>query len=335
MTLPRRYPVHLFVALATLLVLTEWFVVHSQAFVRKLNPVSLGVTLDLVVVLPLLYYWLIVRTGRWSKTSMVAAFGGSLGLAKWLLPPENQTYINSLAMVLPLLEVGVVVYIMFHGLSLIRAFRGHRQTNPDFILNLQQSLTDLTNQPKLSQILTTEAAVLRYGLFGWIADSENENTDHQLITSHRESGQVALLMMLVLGGCIESVAMHVLVARWSVTGAWLLTATSVYGLLFIIAEIVSTVKRPSFLTNQTLHLRFGLRWQGAVDLTNIERVERINEKPKKAPNTMIGPLLVHPNTLITLREPVVIDGIYGLKKTVTRVAMLVDDTAGCSLFTAH
>jgi hypothetical protein len=327
MTLPRRYPVSLFIVLALALVITECLVVHSQTFAQKSNPVSLGVTVDVVLGLPLLYYWLIVRTGRWSKTSVVAVFGASLGLAKWLLPPANQTYINSLTMVLPLLEMGVLAYVAYHGLALVRAFRGHRQTQPDFILNLQQSLTNVTGQPKISRILATEAAVIRYGLFGWIKEYSPVCvlTDRRTyLTSHRESGQVALLTMLGIVAVIESVAMHVLVARWSVEGAWLLTATSLYGLLFIIAEIVTTVKRPSYRTGQTLHLRFGLRWQGTVELTNIEQVERINEKPKKAPHTLIGPLLVEPNLLITLREPVVIDGVYGLKKTVNQVAMLVD-----------
>lgn len=324
-SIPRRYPIQLFLAIATTMLLVEWFIVHSLAFTRQPNSLALCVTADFVLVLPLAYYWLIVRTGRWSKTSLVAVYGASLGLAKWLLPVENQPYVNDLVGTLPLLEVGVLAYIGWHGVAVFKAYRAYQQHSPNFIQNLQQSLTDVTNQPKLSQILATEAAILRYGLFGWLGKTE-VGPLLRAITSHRDSGQVALLAMLALVAVIESVAVHLLVARWSVLGAWILTATSVYGLLFIIAEIVTTIKRPSYLTGETLHLLFGMRWQGTVELSNIERVERINEKPGKAPDLLTGPLLVQPNLLLTLREPVLFTGIYGLKKTVTQVTMLVDST---------
>lgn len=70
----RRHPLPLFLGLATLLVLVEWLIVHGTSFSRKADRLALGVTVDLVVLLPLLYYWLIVRTGRWSKLSIVAVF---------------------------------------------------------------------------------------------------------------------------------------------------------------------------------------------------------------------------------------------------------------------
>ncbi len=96
------------------------------------------------------------------------------------------------------------------------------------------------------------------------------------------------------------------------------------------AEIGTTLKRPSFIDGQTLHVRFGMRWRGAVALTNIERVECLHEKPAKNVQTLIGPVLVQPNLLITFREPVVFDGIYGLRKTAKQVAILTD-TADCPL----
>ena len=322
-SLPRRYFL-LFLALAFALLLTEWLVVQSPSFAQWPGPISLGVTVDVVLGLPLLYYGLIVRRGIWSKISLIAVFGVVLGLAKWLLPIENQTYVNGLTRALPLLEAGVLGYVAYHGVSLIRTYRRHRQTNPDFIQNLRQSLVEVTGQVKLSRILVTEVAVVRYGLLGWLGGVE-VGAGQRGFTSHWQSGQVALLVAVVLIAGIETVAVHFLVARWSLVGAWLLTATSLYSLLFIIAETVTTVKRPTYLDGPSLHLRFGLRCQGSIALSNIERVEPIHENPKKAPHTLNGPILVQPNVLLTLREPVLIEGIYGLKKTVTRVALLVDE----------
>ncbi|MBC7568413.1 MAG: hypothetical protein H7319_01605 [Spirosoma sp.] len=205
-----------------------------------------------------------------------SGIGASLALAKWLLPAHNQTYVNGIAQVLPLLEIGVMGYVAWHGAAVLRAHQTHRQSNPDFVVNLQQSLTDVTEQPKLSQLIASEAA-------------------------------------------------HMLVARWSAEGAWLLTAVSLYSLLFIVAETVVTVQHPTYLDGQTLHLRFGLRWRVVVSRNNIKRIERINETPPKHTNLLTGPILVQPNVLLTLCEPVMAEGMYGITKSVRQVEILVDE----------
>ena len=319
----RHYPL-LFAALAVMLLLTEWFVVQSRTFRLRPDTLSLGVTVDVVLVLPLLYYWFIVRTGHWSKTSMVAVVGASVAVAKWLLPAKNQTYMNGIARVLPLLELGVLGYVGWHGVAVLQVYRIYRQNNPDFVLNLQQSLADVTGKPKLSHLIAGEAAVFRYGLLGWWT-TPSSGAGQQVFTSHRQSAQVAFLVAIMFICGIEMAALHLLVARWSVAGSWLLTAVSLYSLLFIIAETVATVQQPTLFDGQTLHLRFGLRWRVGVSRNNIERIERINEAPPKQADFLTGPLLVPPNVLLILRKPVLAKGMYGITKTVKQVALLVDE----------
>ena len=326
----RRHPLPLFLGLATFMILAEWLVVHSSSFSRSADPLALGVTVDLLILLPLLYYWLLVRTGRWSKTSVVAVFAGCIGVAKWILPAAQHSYVNSVAYATPVLETGLFLYLAWHGVALIRSYRQHQQAQPDFSQSLQLSLSELTGNYRLSHIVATEAAVIRYSVLGWLP--ENPLTDqHILLPSHRNSGQVAMLIMVIVVAGIESVVAHLLFARWSDTAAWILTATSVYTVLFLIAETVTTVRRPSFRRNDMLHLRFGLRWAGIVSLDNISQIERINEKPNIDKQTLTGPLLVQPNVLITLHKPVIVTGLYGLQKTVTRIARLVDSPDSLSI----
>ena len=243
---------------------------------------------------------------------------------KWLLPAENQAYVDSIAQTLPLLELAVLGYMVWHGRAVIRAYQIHRQRNPDFIVNLQQSLTDVTGKGRLSQIITSEAAVFRYGLFGWWGHPKI-GPKQRLFTSHRTSAQVAFLVAAGIIGAVETTALHFLVARWSVVGAWFLTAVSLYSLLFIIAETVVTVQQPTLLDGQTLSLRFGLRWRITVPLANISCIERISETPHRHATLLVGPLLVQPNVLLTLREPVMAKGMYGITRTVRQVAVLVDE----------
>ncbi len=324
MTSPvRRYPLQLFLGLATLVVVAEWLVVHSTPFSHGADRLALGVTVDLVLLIPLLYYWLLVQTGRWSKTSIVAVFAGCVGVAKWILPAAQHSYVNKVAYAVPMLEASVLLYIVWHGATLLRSYKRHQQAQADFSRSLHLSLSELTGNSRLSHIIATEAAVVRYSVLGWL--SEKSVTDQRvLLPSHRNSGQVAMLIMVIVVAEIKSVVAHLLLARWSNTAAWILTATSIYTILFLIAEIVTTVRRPSFQQDGLLHLRFGLRWAGVVSLDNISKVERINEKPKADKQTLTGPLLVQPNLLITLHKPVIVTGLYGLQKTVTRIALLLD-----------
>jgi hypothetical protein len=305
------------------MVLAEWLVVHSSQFSHGADRLALGVTVDLVLLVPLLYYWLLVRTGHWSKTSVVAVFAGCVGVAKWLLPAAHHTYVDKVTYIVPVLEAGVLLYFLWHGAALLRSYKQHQQVQADFIQSLQLSLLALTGNSRLSHIVATEASVLRYSVLGWL--TEKSATDQRvLLPSHRNSGQIAMLIMVIVVAGIESVVAHLLLARWSETAAWILTATSVYTVLFLIAETVTTVRRPSFQQDGMLHLRFGLRWAAVLSLDNISHIERINEKPASNKHTLTGPLLVQPNVLITLHKPVVVTGLYGLQKSVTRIALLID-----------
>ena len=147
----------------------------------------------------------------------------------------------------------------------------------------------MTGQPKLSQLIAAEAAVFRYGLFGWIFEEKASTGRQLLFTSHRTSAQVAFLMAVMVIVGIETAALHLLMAQWSVGGAWFLTAVSVYSLLFLIAETIVTVHQPLFFDGQTVYLRFGLRWRMVISQSNIERIERISENPPKRDELLTGP----------------------------------------------
>jgi hypothetical protein len=59
---------------------------------------------------------------------------------------------------------------------------------------------------------------------------------------------------------MEAALVHLLVARWSVTVAWILTALSVYGAVWLVAVARSFSLRPVLLTGDELIVRAGLLW---------------------------------------------------------------------------
>ena len=144
------------------------------------------------------------------------------------------------------------------------------------------------------------------------------------LTTHRQSGQIALTVALGFVGLIELAGVHLLVSRWSTDVAFWLTLMSAYSMLMLVADVVATLKRPSFQTATDLHLRLGIRWQAVIPRHQISRVERIHEKPTRRKDFLNAALLTAPNVLITLEKPITVQGPYGIRREVTQLSLWLD-----------
>lgn len=88
---------------------------------------------------------------------------------------------------------------------------------------------------------------------------------------------------------------------------------------------IATVKRPSYMTDTHLHIRFGVRWRATIPRPAIVTVERIQEKPAKQPGQLHGAFLTAPTVLLVFREPIRFQGPYGLTKQVSRLTFCADN----------
>ena len=119
--------------------------------------------------------------------------------------------------------------------------------------------------------------------------------------------------------------MHLVVRRWSPVAAWVLTALSVYAAIWIVALARSIVLRPVRVTADALILRVGLLWNVTVPRANVLRIGPMGAPPDRG-YLRIGPL-ADPSFLIEAREPVIAEGPYGLRRTVSAIGLYVDDPA--------
>lgn len=303
---------------------TEWAVVHSVAFGRKPDMISLGVTLDVVLGIPLAYYFMVIRRAGISRATVLAVVMLSGLLAGAILPAANHRYLGYWERVMALAEVGVLVLVAVKGRTVVRDFRALQQPMPDFIGNLQRSLMPVIGNARLVGALVGEVSVFRYSLFAGLGSIEK--TVHQrAYTTYLESGQIALTCALLAIILIETAATHLLVARSYPEAAWLLTAVSLYSLLFLVADTVALVKRPLLIDQSQVLLRLGLRWRGSFPISEIDRVVTVTEAPPKNRATLNGCFLSTPNLLITCRQPIAIAGPFGIRREVRRIALFIDD----------
>lgn len=325
--LPLRLgPLLLFGLLALLLVGIERAVVHRADF--GLHPVlPAAVAFDLLVGLPALFYALVVRRYHLPASTVAAAFGVGLALSHWLLPATELPVLAWAGRLAAVGEVAVVSYTLVRLRRVGQGYRAARRYSTDFIENLHAACLPVLG--RLTEAVVTEAAVLRYALLGAWAPAEI-GVGEQAFTTYQKSGFVAMLATFAGLSVLEAAAAHLVASHWWPRGAWVLTGLSGYSVLWLLAHGQAVRCRPVLLTATALVVRVGLVWRVTVLKSQIIGIEVIKNAPLAAFDTLNAArlLLTPPNILLTLAEPQHVRGLYGLHRTVRRLAIYVDDPAG-------
>ncbi|RZK61432.1 MAG: hypothetical protein EOO59_05090 [Hymenobacter sp.] len=322
----RSGPFVLFGLLAAGLLAVEYLAVHRADFASRpaLPP---AVAFDLLVVLPGLFYALVVRRYRLPVSTVAAVFGGGLALSHWLLPAlPLLAWAERLAGVL---EVATTSYAAVRLRRIVRAYGEARQQSADFLVNLHTAIEPVLG--RLAGALTPEVALVRYAVLGGWAPLEVE-AGEQAFSTYQKSGFVALLATFAGLSVLEMAAAHLVVGHWYPRAAWGLTLLSAYSLLWLLAHGHAVRCRPVLVAGSTLVVRVGMLWQVAIEKNQIVGLEKITDMPPAAPGLFNAAhlLLTPPNLLLTLAAPHVVRGPYGLARTAQRLAIYVDEPAAFS-----
>lgn len=307
---------------ATLLLIGfEVLLARSAVFWRNPSVLSLAVLFDITVVPTGLFYRLIIRPKSWSPVRMGLLALPMFRIGLFILPANALPTMLTGPALLVLAEVGALVLA---GIRLSTIRRTYLKLRPTTTTDeaLYGALTAVFGQRGAS-ILVGEWQIIRYVTVGWWLQTDVP-AGAVALTTHRDSGQVALTTALGVVCLIELVGVHLLLTRWNASVALWLTLASAYSLLMLMADIVATLKRPSYQTTDALHLRLGIRWQAVIQKDHIERIERIHEKPTRHAGLLNVALLTPPNLLLTLREPVSLRGVYGIRREATQLALWID-----------
>lgn len=322
----RPLPLLLFAALAGLLVAGEHAVVGRPDFGQH-PALPLGVAADLLLGLPALFYFGVMRPYKLPFSALLGAAGAGLALSQWLLPAGPGGVVLIWA---GWVGAGLEAATLGYAVGRLRRISHHYQLaqrqSADFIDNLHAACQPVLG--RLTSVLATETAVLRYALLGGWAAPEIEPGE-QAFSTYRDTALTATLA--TVGGLVlvETAAAHLVVGHWWPRTAWGLSMLSVYSLLLLLAHGRAVRRRPVALSATTLTLRVGLAWRVRIPRASVVSVEKISEAPAAAPAVlnMARQLFTTPNLLLTLAAPQLVHGPYGLRRTVRRLAIYVDEPA--------
>ncbi len=319
-----RIPIAAFVLLLAAIYAAELLVVGPQLLPTRPELGAGAITFDLVVAVPVLFYLLVVRTMRLPAVTLVPVFLGSLFGASLVLPEEHRRYLDLLGRLVVPAELLLLGYL---GLRVRRGGSAPADGRGDPLDRLRATLRRVLPSPLAADAVAHEAAMLGYALLSWRARPDVREGELGF-TSHRGNGYGGVLAAAAFMVLIETLAVHLLVQRWSATAAWVLTALSLYGLVWLLGYFQAVRLRPVLLTADALHVRIGLLWSVRVPYGDVASLGAAGAgaPARRAPGYLHAVTLGPARLLVELREPVRVDGLYGyVKQGVRRIGLAVDD----------
>ena len=306
-----------------LIVSTLVFLAKSPVFYQHPDELSVGITLDFIITLPVVFYLLIRKKNiPWIAVTPVATAG--IILAGLVLPKDHQQLLVQVrAIAFSLLELMVIAFLVNKTIKTKRAYKLQKDISFDFYTALKKAVSEVV--PKgLANLLSTEIAVFYYGIFSWHKRKLKANE----FTCHKENGAIAVFFAIIFIILVETVVQHILVRLFSTTLAWIITIISIYSVLVLGGAARSLNKRPVIVSEDNIYLRYGILSETIIPRDNIESI-------KVSPDAVVftkeliplSPLhkLENHNVVLNLCEEGVLNGFYGKRKKFKSIAIYVDD----------
>lgn len=317
--LRQRSPLVPFALLATALVAVEFVAARQVAASPAPDVLAAAILFDVAVALPAAYWWFFVR-GRAPLLRVAPAVMLGVAVAWAILPTEGRGVIASAHIVLIPLEVAVV------GMVLRALVRSLRTGEGDAIERISAAAHAVVPYRGAAAAVAYEITLVYLALLSWRA-RPGVPGGAAAFSTHRRSGYAGLVFAVVVASVVEGVAVHLLAARWSVVAAWVLSALSAYGAVWMVGDLQAIRLRPTLVTPDALVVRVGLRWNVSLPWSEIESVEPRGRTPfpRRAPGHLRATPMGEPAFIVTLRNPARVSGPYGITRTVTRLGIAVDD----------
>ncbi len=300
-------------------------VLISKSTIFNANPsiLSIGITFDLLLTVPFVYF-LLIRKTKIPKTTVVPFLIVGIIICSFILPAENQYYLNLFkTWVLPIVELSILSFVIFNVRKGIIRYKQNKTESFDFFTTLKNTCYEILPKGLVIPVVT-EIAVFYYGLINWRKRKLRENE----FTYHKDSGTVTLLIAIIFIVGIETVTIHILLAKWNTRVAWIMTCLSIYSGIQIFGFVKSMLKRPISIENNKLYLRYGIMNETTIDLENIDSIEitskdiELNKETRKL--SFLGELESH-NMVIRLKEENTLIGLYGIKRKYKNLAFHIDN----------
>lgn len=280
-----------------------------------------AVTFDLTITIPLLYYFVVIRTQTARPITIAPLFAACAAVAAMAIPPAYRQMLHDLRFLAAPLEV-VTIVLLIRRIAAIKL----AGAAADRVLRIDSAARQLLGDNLAAGVVASEVTVLSYALSGWRRKPDVPEGARSF-TVHQKSGWSSVVACILVLIAAESLGAHLLLQLWSRRVAWIMTSLDLYGMLWVLGDFNALRLRPSLVTDDVLQIRYGLRWS-----LNVSREDIASARPYTAADlegagrrhTLRVAMIDEPRDLITLRSVAVARGFAGMRKSVTAIAIRAD-----------
>lgn len=279
------------------------------------SALPLAASFDLALTVPAAWYWIMVRSGRRSKVTLILVALAGLMRAATLFPETvpGKMWIGA---GLELAVAGIVIH------SLRAAPLADSGLDP--VERLERAI-GRTFSGAAARLMATELSVFYYA-FAWKAKPHSP-AGSRTFTLHEKSGAAVLIGCLAGISLLEIVPVHLLLHRWSAVGAWGVTALSIWGAVWMAALARSFRLRPSWIDEEGVHVRFGLLFRLFIPLDQIAAILPGSDAPAGA---RVVPRGAVPALYLRFTHALQAELLLGVKRSLPGIALAPDQAEALS-----
>lgn len=336
-TVAKKPRLLLYVVLASLILAANFILYRTPAFGPVPEGAVVGSLLDLLIILPLLTYFMIIRK-RYSLKYMGLVIFAGFAAAYIIVPKQHLSDYPFLPYLLILSEGAFLLFELFIAYTvitrlpkLLKEYKSLASQNSFFLFNIRKAVETSLPDNSAARILVTEFSMFHYALFSWKKKVQIDRGT--AFTYHKKTSVNAVYIMIIHAIAIESVGLHYFLHSWNPVVSYILLFLNLYGILFMLAELQATRLTPFLLTEDHLLMQTGFSKSMHLPLRNIKEIkhydgaEKFSRKEQAELFDARVPDLIQEKPMfeIVLHEPQDVQLLYGLKRKVKRIVLNVDE----------
>lgn len=270
------------------------------------------VAVDLVLLIPLLYLALNYRQGWVAVRRALILAGVGVFIGGWILPQESKQVWLWLD---PLRYAAIGALLLFQlaavGWVLWRIFSVRGQRNVE--LALHREIEARMGEGPVARLLHLESRIWTYALLPRPTSQPFPGLRHFHVGQQGFNASNQQAFLILIG--VEIPVAHLLIALFDPTVAAVVTALSVYGFLFMLAEYRASLLRPISIEPDGLRLRYGVVTDLCMPWADIASVapHRGEVRRARGERRLIG--MGQPNVRIELVPGARLGGLFGASPT--------------------
>ena len=303
-------------ALAVVAVAVIWVAALAASQVGRGKPaVAIAAVVDLSVTAALALYVIAVRRGHLPRWTVLVTVTLGLAIGRLVLGHRAGGVVMTTAAAIELAMIGLTIVGARRAVQRWRTTRGAPRLE-----RVDAALRAVGMPGRVARVVATEITLLTFAVTGWRAPVRSATR----FTVHRVNGWAMFAGVLVFLTVVETAVAHIAIAAFaSPTAAWVVSALSSYGVIWLLGDLHALRHGGVVVTDDGLELALGVRWTGRIPWSAIASIER--GTPGENEPGVVDASILGANVVVELRTPCELVGILGRRRIATRVALSIDD----------